>query len=421
MHFYAMEKYTKRWMASVLQKVLSFQRTAVVIGARQSGKSTLVRHEMPVESVYVTLDDEDNFNDAKNDVRFFLRQGKDKCLVIDEIQKVPRLISEIKMRVDMDNRPAQFVMTGSADYRKLPQSTDSLAGRTVFVRLRTMAEAEARGKQPLFLENAFKHEFPSISQLEPCSKEALFNLAIAGGYPQARTLSQEERFFFFNSYAQAQISHDLAENWDLKRFGALDTLLHYTAAYSSKLENILDISKKIPAARPTVTDYLKALEAMFLVDRVPAWHHKDYDIGSRKPKLFMTDTGLMAYLLRVPSAKKLLSDRILMADTGGKLAETWVYNQLASEMDTHAGWKISHLRYNNKQEIDFMIESMEGDLMGIEVKSAETLNTEDAKNLRWFKQKSRHPFTGLIIYAGNNLMSFGDGIYGVPYSAFWAT
>ncbi len=416
-----MENYTRRWAAGLLQKVLSFQRTAVIVGARQSGKTTMVRNEMPVESIYVTLDDEDQFNDAKNDVRFFLRQAQDKCFVIDEIQKVPRLISEIKMRVDEDNRTAQFVMTGSADYRKLPQTTDSLAGRTVFIRLRSMTEAEARKKQPLFLRNAFNREFPTSSQLDECSKEQLFTLAITGGFPQARELSKEARFLYFDSYAKAQISHDLAENWNLTRFGALDTLLQYTAAYSSKLENILDISKKLSASRVTVSDYLKALEAMFLVDRLPAWLHKDYGIGSKKPKLFMTDTGLMAHLLHIDNAEKLLKNRELMADVGGKLAETWVYNQLAAEIDANPGWKISHLRHNNKQEIDFMVEDTDGRLMGIEVKSAETLNQDDARNLRWFQQKSRHPFTGIIIYAGNNLKSFGNGIYGVPYSAFWNT
>ena len=416
-----MKDYTRRWAAGLLHKVLSFQRTAVVVGARQSGKTTMVRNEMPVESVYVTLDDEDQFNDAKNDVRFFLRQAQDKCLVIDEIQKVPRLVSEIKMRVDTDNRPAQFVMTGSADYRKLPQTTDSLAGRTVFIRLRGMTEAEARGKPPSFLRNAFDHRFPASSQLEPCSKEQLFDLAITGGYPQARTFSKEERFLFFNSYAQAQISHDLAENWNLTRFGALDTLLQYTAVYSSKLENILDISQKLSASRTTIREYIKALEAVFLIDRLPAWLHKDYDIGSRKPKLFMTDTGLMAHLLHIDSPEKLLGNRDLMADTGGKLAETWVYNQLAAEIDANPGWIISHLRHNNRQEIDFMIETTDGKLMGVEVKSAETLNADDTKHLRWFARNSKHPFTGVILYAGNHLASFGDNIYGVPYSAFWAS
>ncbi len=411
--------YTKRWAAAVLREVLAFQRTAVVVGARQSGKTTMVRQEMPVPAEYLTLDDPDFLNLSESDPGFLVRMGGEKCLVIDEIQKAPGLISRIKMQVDSDNRPAQYVLTGSADYRRLPQVTDSLAGRTVFIRLRSMTEAEARGKQPVFLKKMLDRAIPSLGELDKCSKKDAFDLAIKGGYPAARELSHQARWRYFESYTESQVQHDLSQNWNMVRLGALRELLRYTAIYSSKLLNISEISSRVEASRQTVTGYLKSLEAMYLIDTLPAWLHNAYDIGSKVPKLFMNDTGLMAYFHNIQSADTLLNDIRAMADIGGKLFETWVYNQIAAEVSLNPGWRISHFRNGNRQEIDFMIEDSQGRLLGIETKSSETLDTKDARHLKWFAGRVRHPFTGIVLYAGNNITSFGDGVYGVPYSALW--
>lgn len=414
--------YIKRWGAAVLDSALSFQRTAVIVGARQCGKTSLVRNEMPVSSRYVTLDNSLTLRNAKEDPALFVKQAKDECLVIDEIQKAPELISEIKMRVDEDNRNAQFVMTGSADYRRFPQTTDSLAGRSVFIRLRGMTEAESREKAPVFIEKAIAHEFPSLGEIPTCSKAEILELVIAGGFPQARQMPADMRWRYFESYAQAQIKHDLAENWNLNRFSSLPTLLQYMGIYSSKLLNIQDICTRLSASRHTIIDYLAAFEAMYIIDRVSAWMHVDYDIGSKTPKIFMTDTGLMAYLLNIRHVDELMSAEYdkNIADLGGSLVESWVYNQLAAEVDLHPAWRISHLRNRNKQEIDFMIECGRTKLLGIEVKSAESVNSGDFRHLKWFAKNSKHDFTGIVLYAGRQIGSFGDGCYAVPFSMLWA-
>ena len=414
--------YIKRWEANILKSVLSFQRTAVIVGAHQCGKTSLVKNEMPVLSKYVTLDDSLTLHNAKEDPSLFVKQAINQCLVIDEIQKAPSLISEIKMRVDEDNRCAQFVMTGFADYRKLPQATDSLAGRSVFIRLRGLTEAEARGKPPIFVENAITRTFPTMSEIPFCSKADLLELILAGGFPQARQLSADMRWRYFESYAQAQIQHDLAENWNLNRFTSLPILLQYMGIYSSKILNIQNICTRLGASRHTINDYLAAFEAMYIIDRVPSWMHVDYDIGSKTPKVFMTDTGLMSYLLNIRYVNELMPDEYNknIADLTGNLVESWVYNQLVAEVELHPGWRIAHFRNKNKQEIDFMIECGRTKLLGIEVKSAESVNSDDFKHLKWFAKNSHHDFTGIVLYAGNQVGHFGDGCYAVPFSAFWA-
>ena len=148
-----------RWVLNSLQSVLKDQRIAVVVGSRQCGKTTLVENAQIPNSEFVSLDIGSNLQAAQRDPNFFITQHRNQCLIIDEIQKAPRLIGEIKYAVDHDERPGQFVLTGSSDYRKLPHAHESLAGRVDFVRLRTFTTAEKKGAKPIFLSRIFNNDF----------------------------------------------------------------------------------------------------------------------------------------------------------------------------------------------------------------------------------------------------------------------
>lgn len=188
-----------RWLASALAKGLSFQRAVLLMGARQSGKTTLVRKQCPIPAQYVTMDNDVSLLAAREDPHFFLDQYAEKCLIIDEIQKAPSLISEVKRHVDEDKCPGQFILTGSADYRKLPtaENADSLTGQVVVLRLRTLSRAEMLGALPCFIENAFKERFPKATEIEPCSRRSVYSWAIEGGYPQTIGFTAENRNLYF--------------------------------------------------------------------------------------------------------------------------------------------------------------------------------------------------------------------------------
>ena len=109
-----------------------------------------------------------------------------------------------------------------------------------------------------------------------------------------------------------------------------------------------------------------------------------------------------------------------MANEGGKLVESWAYTQLASEVDLHPLWSMHHFRNKNHQEIDFLIRNAEDRFLGIEIKAAESVNTEDFRHLRWFSQQVAN-FTGVVLYAGEELLSLGNGLFAVPFSAMWAS
>lgn len=355
------------------------------------------------------------------DPHFFLRQAQENCLIIDEIQKAPTLIAEVKRRVDGNNQPGQFILAGSADYRKLPSGdqADSLTGRIFVLSLRTMTQGEILGKKPHFLEKAFNEEFPINQDIEPCSRESVYDLAIRGGYPQTILLDCEQRALYFQSYIQSQLLYDLTRQWDLRRYKDLASLLQIFAVYSSKPLNIQEICRKISGNALTVSSYLNALEAMYLIDELPAWKSKDYKIGSKTPEIFLTDSALMAHLLNIHTTDDLLSSQEKMANEGGKLVETWAYTQLIPEVELHPLWKMHHFRNKNNQEIDFLITDEKNRKLGIEIKAAESINTDDFKHLKWFS-KQVDDFRGIVLYAGKDILSFGSRLYAVPFSALWA-
>lgn len=410
-----------RWASDTLRKGLAFQRAVLLVGARQSGKTTLVRKQCPLDAKYTTLDEEISLMAALNDPHFFVRQANKACLIIDEIQKAPGLISEIKRQVDSDSRLGQYILTGSADYRKLPKANqaDSLAGRIVISRLRTLTQGEINGVKAGFLENAFKKRFPHQDVLQPCSREKIYELAIRGGYPQSIYFDEEQRSLYFQSYVNSQILYDLTKTWDLRRYKDLGYLLSILAVFSSKPLNIQDLCRKLSGNSITISSYLSALEVMYLIDELPAWESRDYRIGSKTAKIFLTDTGLMAHLLKIRNPSNLLQSQEKMSNQGGNLVETWVYNQLAAEVDLHPLWNMYHFRNKNNQEIDFLVENDHGDLLGVEVKASESVNLGDFRHLQWFS-KFAPGFIGVVLYAGNELLSLGNGMFAVPFSALWA-
>lgn len=136
----------------------------------------------------------------------------------------------------------------------------------------------------------------------------------------------------------------------------------------------------------------------------------------------MTDTGLMSHILGKYDLDAVLEDVSYQGtDFVGKLIETWVYNQLMPEIDLQPMWQMSHLRSGDR-EIDFVVTNENGAILGIEVKASQSVSTDDFKHLQWFKDKILRPevpYTGIVLYAGNAVRSFGNGCFAVPFTLMW--
>jgi predicted AAA+ superfamily ATPase len=404
-----------RWQQPLLEMAIKTRRVLILSGPRQCGKTTLAKTLISEHVIYRTLDDKSLLEAARNDPNNFVKfQGK--TLIIDEVQHAPMLLSAIKIAVDEENRPGQFLLTGSANIQSLPAVNESLAGRISKIRLRPLSQGEIlRIPTPLFLKKAFEGilEKPTLTK----NREELLLLALQGGFPETLGLETRERQRWHRDYFDALLERDLKDIINIRRQHAMKELVRVLAAWSSKFIDLSAIGAGLSIQRATLESYINALEALYLIDRVHPWTKTDYERVGKQDKLFFADCGAMASLLFWHA-----DDLQLDGDRLGKLLETYAYNQLAAHIDTGLGeYVLYHYRDREKREIDFIIERADGALLGIEVKASSSVQNDDFKHMRWFKTHlaKEKKFTGILLYTGEQLLSFGEGLYAAPFSTLF--
>jgi predicted AAA+ superfamily ATPase len=180
----------------------------------------------------------------------------------------------------------------------------------------------------------------------------------------------------------------------------------------SKLTGSLEVS------RPTFDVYSNALESLFIFERVMPWIKTDYEYAGKKPKLYMTDTGLMTSLLNWKR-----NDVSLNPDRSGKLIETFIFQELAAQVDLDSDYSLYQYRDAKKREIDFIVEKEGEGIIGIEAKAGSRVSREDFVPQFWFKEnivKKKMPYRGFVLYSGEDTLSFGNGMTAVPIAALWS-
>ena len=401
----------KRWAVKQVESALGIWRCVYVAGARQCGKTTLARQCGRMTMEYRTLDDAMLLRVARNDpAGFVARSGR--TLVVDEVQKAPELLPEIKMAVDRDPAKGQYLLTGSARLPLLPAVTESMAGRMGTIRLRTLAEGEIRGVEPTFAARAFNRDFPP--SFPPLDKRAILNLAVRGGYPEAMELEPAERKLWFRSYLDSLLLHDIRELMDVRAYRTLRALSEAMLARSARFFTDNELSAALSVKHETLVRFQSILKMLFLVEDVPAWTDCDYDGIVKRSKWFAADTGMMASVLDWSP------DGIYLdADRSGKAVESWVHHELSAQADASGRVSVFHYRDQKKREIDFVLESDDGAIVGLEVKAGSMVRADEFKHLAWFRDNiaKKRKFTGIVLYSGSVTVPFGEGLYAVPLSA----
>lgn len=411
-----MQKPYARWQEETIRNALAKRRVVILAGPRQCGKTTLVKDFKSANTLYRTLDDSLLLSSALTDPKGFVYHDNG-LMIIDEVQHAPILLPAIKKDVDENQKPGRFLLTSSANIQSLPGVTESLAGRVTKIRLRPLALGEVYGTQPDFLERAFRQSFSTVPDFN--SKDDYLAAAFRGGFPEARRFNDEkDRRAWYKDYISALMERELKDITLIRRKSAMEKLIIALAAWSSKLINIHSIGTSLSITRPTIESYINALEALYIIERVYAWHKTDYARVGGQDKLFMTDAGMMAALLswRFEHVR-------IDGDMNGKLLETFVFNQLSAHLDVNASdYQLTHYRDGEKREVDFVIERDDGAILGIEVKAASVLDKSAFKHLIWFRDNivANREFIGIVLYTGEHVASFGKGLWAVPMSNLWA-
>lgn len=409
-----------RHIAVQLTEALLDTPVVLVNGARQSGKSTLVKSVAEATGEprqYLTLDDVAVLNAAKSDASGFVNalQGP---VTLDEVQRAPELFLAIKAAVDRDRQPGRFLLTGSADVLVLPGIADSLAGRMEVLSLWPLSCAEMADSPLINRADAlFAGDWSALS-VPPCERDDLVARLLAGGFADAVTrTSPRRRDAWFDSYIQAILQRDVRDLANLEQLTEIPNLLQLLATRSGTLLNFAELSRTAGLAQSTLKRYFALLEMLFLVVRLPSWERNPGKRLVKAPKVFLPDSGLLNHFM-ASTAEGLLAKPGLP----GAMVETFVLTELLKHVAFSArGLSLWHYRTLTHLEVDFVLENRLGQITGIEVKASATVDGKDFKGLRHLAETEPAIFRyGIVLYAGREVVPFGDKLWAVPLSLWWA-
>lgn len=405
-----------RWMQKRVEEALRTRRGVHLTGARQTGKTTLAGVVDTGKMRRYTMDKAVFWDAARDDPQGFVARAPGETLVIDEVQKVPALLDAVKMAVDQNGERGQYLLTGSANLRFARKVKDTLAGRLGVVRLRGVTLGETRGNGPGFLQAAFAREFAGMgSGGNALDKRGVIREGFLGGYPEPREFGGRARRDWYRGYLDDLATKDIQDVAEIRKVGELKAAALWVVAHSAQFFAMEELAAKAGVAKATAENYLEALRGLYLADRVPAWTGSDYGWVGKRPKWVAADAGLMANLLGWNEEEVYMDGA-----RSGKFVETWVYQQLAALAEAEGGYSLWHYRDAKKREIDWLVEREDGALLGVEVKAG-AAGAEDFRHLRWFGENAaKGPFTGVVLYGGQDVLRFGDGYYAVPLGALGA-
>jgi len=392
-----------RKISQKLVKALKNFRIILLNGPRQAGKTTLVKKlSQQYDLSYITLDDPEKLSLAQQDPKNFLAFYAKKSLVIDEIQLAPQLIPHIKIRVDENNAKGQFLLTGSADFMRMHEITESLAGRMVRYNLYPLSQAEINKKNKNIIDQLFTEDIAVFKS--NITLDGVLERIITGGYPEIISYEKSLRDDWFASYIESRIQKDILElrQISLAKRQSIKQLLQLLATYDAQLLNYNTLAKKLQLSNKTVLAYVELLEAMYIIKIVPSYHVNASLRVIKSPKVHFIDTGLASYLLHVDKENLFLHKD----DHYGNLIENYVYSELLKEASyAENSVDIYHFRDLRKKEVDFVLENRNGKIIGIEVKARATIKKTDLKGMIELAKESKERFyNGIIFYGGDDIM-----------------
>jgi len=407
--------YIPRFIQDRVEEALADTPVVLIHGPRQSGKTTLARHVgKQKEYAYYSFDDVGVRSAAKDDPAGFIAGLPDR-VILDEVQRVPELISTIKLAVDRDRTPGRFILTGSANILMIPRVSDSLAGRMEIIRLHPLSRCEVLGRRSGFIDDLFV----GVGMMHHADRlgDEIAAIVAAGGYPAALSrASERRRTDWYREYVETIAQRDIKDLARIRGIEALPRIMALAAAQTAQLFNLAELAGSFRLSRPTIGDYVTLLEQVFLIHRLPAWHSNRLSRLVKAPKLHVGDTGLACAVLN-HSAAALREDRPLL----GHLLETWVVQELRRQ----AGWsqeriQFHHFRDKEGAEVDAVLERAGRRIAGVEVKLSGTVVAKDFRGLKKLRDAAGERFTtGVVLYDGEDTVPFGEGLWAVPLSRLW--
>jgi len=403
-----------RRASQLVSESLADTRVVLVQGARQCGKSTLAAQiARTTAASWFSLDRTETRHAAEADPTAFVRQAAP--MVIDEIQRVPELLLSIKELVDACGAPGAFLLTGSARLLGLRAVPDALPGRMETIELWPLSQGEIDGAPDGFVDAAYALGADLRHQSALTPRDYAERIA-RGGFPEAIARSGRRRTAFHVQYVADLINRDVIQVANITQGHELRALIGLLAGRSGGLLVPANLAGNLSITRPTVERYIRLLEEVFLVKRIPAWSR---NLGTRVtaiPKVAFVDSGIATSLLG--------EDADSLARPGsplGGLLEGFVAMELARQLTwSQQMATLYHYRTRDQVEVDLVVANPRGQVVGIEVKAGMTVRTDDFRGLRHLADRLGDDFTaGFVLHLGDQSLRFGPKLAAVPLSALW--
>lgn len=399
-----------RAAASALERALAVMPVVMIMGARQTGKSTLVRTVPAVgERPYVTLDDFDNLAQAQTDPDDLVRRAPQ--LTIDEVQREPDLVLAIKRAVDeaRPRQPGRFVLTGSANLLLMKRVSETLAGRASYVTLWPLTRRERLGLGTAGIWSELLTtpvaDWYDLVRAQAAPRADWRKLALVGGYPTpAHELAgNAARNVWFRGYVKTYLERDLQDLAAIENLVDFRRLMRAACLRLGSVVNQTDLARDTGISRPTLHRYMNLLETSFQAVRIEPYSVNRTKRLVKSPKLYWSDTGLAAHLAGEQNPR-------------GEHLENLILTDLLAWRDAQpAEHQVLFWRTHQGEEVDFVIESADR-LLPIEVKASARVAASDARHLRTFCEQYGDAVHGaLLLHDGTDVFWVADRILAAPW------
>lgn len=402
-----------RLLEEKIQKTWKQTKVLLLVGPRQVGKSTILRHLYPNYQNIVLDPVQDAYN-LKNDSDLFLKSFSSP-LILDEVQYYPNIFSSLKRKVDETSSSQQYILTGSQNFSMLKQISESMAGRVIILNLYpfTFLEKE-KIKNPLWIESYLKQE-DLIKSLETAflSKD-VYTLMWQGGLPGL--LEKEESFYqdYFNSYIQTYIERDMRLLLEIKNIYDFSKFMRLLALLSAQEINYAQLGRDLGIANSTAISWKNALQASLIYTEIEPYFGNTIKRLSKKPKGYFFDTGLLCYLNMIQTPLQLVQHPKV-----GSIFETYIINEISRYLKAKMpSTYLYHWRTTSQQEVDLVLE-YGGILYPLEIKLKSYISKSDIRGIESFFQlyKDKSSPLGVIVYAGEKCHFITERIMAVPWNS----
>lgn len=385
--------YCVRELERKFLKMNGFFKAILVTGARQVGKTTMLKHLAEgTDRTYVSLDNSLARELAKSDPVLFFQTYKPPIL-IDEVQKAPELFEQIKIICDGSEEKGLFWLTGSQQYGMMKNVRETLAGRVGILTLYSFSQREKNGLN-------FETELDfSLATLQARQKKVgkndivkVFRHIWEGGMPQAIGADEEMRAEYYNSYIDTYLMRDVAEAGGITDEVRFKKFVRACAALVAEQVNYATLAEASDISQPTAKNWLEILQGLGIVYLLQPYANNELKRLSKTPKLYFCDTGLCAFL-----SMWLTADALMMGAASGHYYENYVVMELVRNYAYSAAKaNILYFRDSNAKEIDVFVEE-NGKIHPLEIKKSATPDRREVKKYQVLDKASVARGNGGII------------------------